>query len=311
MGQGHQCGDVGVDHRGPVRQLGALRRRGALRQAGVVDQQIDLAERGRQRQQGRFHRHRIADVEGGGMHHVLAIALAQRLQALAATAGGDHLPATLREAVDGGGAEAGGGAGNQDGAGHAGNSVGNQTPILAPSAGACVAGSARSGPTCRGDRYNCAMINNDVLRSVRYSLDLGDHHVVTLCQMADPAFAVDNEQVKAWLRREDEAGFEAMSDRALAHFLDGRLVPLRGRAESQPQRAVETRIDNNLVLKKLRVAFQLRDVDLMEIFASAGFKASKSEVGALFRQPGHANYRRCLDQMLRNFLKGLSLRLRG
>ncbi|WP_256843530.1 DUF1456 family protein, partial [Pseudomonas aeruginosa] len=27
--------------------------------------------------------------------------------------------------------------------------------------------------------------------------------------------------------------------------------------------------------------------------------------------PGHANYRRCLDQMLRNFLKGLSLRLRG
>ncbi len=156
-----------------------------------------------------------------------------------------------------------------------------------------------------------AMINNDVLRSVRYSLDLGDHHVVTLCQMADPAFAVDNEQVKAWLLREDEPGFQAMSDSALAHFLDGLIVHLRGRDESQPLRPVETRIDNNLVLKKLRVAFQLRDVDLMEIFASAGFRVSKSEVGALFRQPGHTNYRRCLDQMLRNFLKGLSLRLRG
>ena len=36
-----------------------------------------------------------------------------------------------------------------------------------------------------------AMINNDVLRSVRYSLDLGDHHVVALCQLADPTFAVD------------------------------------------------------------------------------------------------------------------------
>ncbi len=147
------------------------------------------------------------------------------------------------------------------------------------------------------------MINNDVLRSVRYSLDLGDHHVVTLCQLADPAFAVDTEQVKAWLRRDDEAGFEAMNDSALAHFLDGLIVHLRGRDESQPQRAVETRIDNNLVLKKLRVAFQLRDVDLMEIFASAGFNVSKSEIGALFRQPGHTNYRRCLDQMLRNFLK--------
>lgn len=166
-------------------------------------------------------------------------------------------------------------------------------------------------PVTRQGPVQWAMINNDVLRSVRYSLDLGDHHVVTLCQMADPAFAVDPEQVKAWLRREDEAGFEAMSDSALAHFLDGLIVHLRGRDESQPQRAVETRIDNNLVLKKLRVAFQLRDVDLMEIFASAGFNVSKSEVGALFRQPGHANYRRCLDQMLRNFLKGLSLRLRG
>jgi len=145
-----------------------------------------------------------------------------------------------------------------------------------------------------------AMINNDVLRSVRYSLDLGDHHVVTLCQMADPAFAVDN-----------EPGFQAMSDSALAHFLDGLIVHLRGRDESQPLRPVETRIDNNLVLKKLRVAFQLRDVDLMEIFASAGFRVSKSEVGALFRQPGHTNYRRCLDQMLRNFLKGLTLRVRG
>ena len=58
------------------------------------------------------------------------------------------------------------------------------------------------------------MINNDVLRSVRYSPDLGDQHVVALCQMADPAFAVDTGQVKAWLRREDEAGFEAMNDSA-------------------------------------------------------------------------------------------------
>jgi len=166
-------------------------------------------------------------------------------------------------------------------------------------------------PVTRQGPVQWAMINNDVLRSVRYSLDLGDQHVVALCQTADPAFAVDTGQVKAWLRREDEAGFEAMNDSALAHFLDGLIVHLRGRDESQPQRAVETRIDNNLVLKKLRVAFQLRDVDLMEIFASAGFNVSKSEVGALFRQPGHANYRRCLDQMLRNFLKGLSLRLRG
>jgi uncharacterized protein YehS (DUF1456 family) len=74
---------------------------------------------------------------------------------------------------------------------------------------------------------------------------------------------------------------------------------------------VESRITNNLVLKKLRVAFELKDGDMHQVFADAGFPVSKPELSALFRQPGHSNYRACGDQMLRNFLKGLTLRLRG
>ncbi|MNM63907.1 hypothetical protein D3C81_752830 [compost metagenome] len=118
MGQGDQRGDVGVDHRRPVLQAGALRRRGALGKTGIVDQQVDVTEGRRQGQQRRFHRDRITHVEHGRVHHLLAVALDQRLQAFAATAGGDHFPARLGEAVDGSGAEAGGGAGNQDGSGH-------------------------------------------------------------------------------------------------------------------------------------------------------------------------------------------------
>jgi uncharacterized protein YehS (DUF1456 family) len=74
---------------------------------------------------------------------------------------------------------------------------------------------------------------------------------------------------------------------------------------------VEKRITNNVVLKKLRVAFALKDVDMHEIFESAGFPISRPELSALFRQPGHNNYRVCGDQLLRNFLKGLTLRVRG
>ncbi len=73
---------------------------------------------------------------------------------------------------------------------------------------------------------------------------------------------------------------------------------------------MEQRITNNLVLKKLRVAFQLKDVDMHEIFAQAGFPLGKPEMTALFRQPGHKHYRPCGDQILRNFLKGLTLRYR-
>ena len=74
---------------------------------------------------------------------------------------------------------------------------------------------------------------------------------------------------------------------------------------------MEKRINNNVVLKKLRVAFQFTDVDMHQAFADAGFPVSKPELSALFRQPGHKNFRQCGDQLLRNFLKGLTLRVRG
>ena len=154
------------------------------------------------------------------------------------------------------------------------------------------------------------MINNDVLRSIRYMLDLGDAHIVEIARLADPALELDRESVAAFLRKEGETGFAECPDRVLAHFLDGLVVKRRGRDENQPARPVATRVSNNLVLKKLRVAFELRDEDMHRAFADAGLPVSKPELSALFRQPDHRNYRACGDQMLRNFLKGLTSRLR-
>jgi len=154
------------------------------------------------------------------------------------------------------------------------------------------------------------MINNDVLRSIRYMLDLSDAQVVAIAQLADPSLELDRETVHALLRKEGEPGYADCSDRVLAHFLDGLVLHRRGRDETRPPRPVEKRITNNLVLKKLRVAFELRDEDMHQAFADAGFPVSKPELSALFRQPDHRNYRTCGDQLLRNFLKGLTLRLR-
>lgn len=153
------------------------------------------------------------------------------------------------------------------------------------------------------------MLNNDTLRSIRYMLDLGDVRVVEIMQLAD--FPATREQVEPWLRKEDESGFVEMPDAALAHFLDGLIVHRRGRDESQPPRPAETRVNNNVVLKKLRVAFELKEDDILGIMSEAGFRISKAEVNALFRQPKHSNFRLCGDQFLRNFLKGLTLRFRG
>ncbi|HBK46519.1 MAG TPA: DUF1456 domain-containing protein [Xanthomonadaceae bacterium] len=154
------------------------------------------------------------------------------------------------------------------------------------------------------------MITNDVLRSIRYMLDLGDGHIVDTVHLADPDYPIDREQVQGYLKKDEEPGFVACSDAVLVRFLDGLIFHFRGRDDSLPARPMETRITNNLVLKKLRVAFQLKDTDMHEIFDKAGFPVSKPELSALFRQPDHKNYRACGDQMLRNFLKGLTLRLR-
>jgi uncharacterized protein YehS (DUF1456 family) len=154
------------------------------------------------------------------------------------------------------------------------------------------------------------MINNDVLRSIRYMLDLGEAQVVEIARLADPGLVLDRESVHAFLKKEGEEGFAECPDRVLAHFLDGLVLHRRGRDDSRPQRPVAARVSNNLVLKKLRVAFELRDEDMHRAFANAGLPVGKPELSALFRQPEHRNYRACGDQMLRNFLKGLTLRLR-
>lgn len=154
------------------------------------------------------------------------------------------------------------------------------------------------------------MINNDVLRSVRYMLDLSDAKVVEIVRLADPAFEMSKDDVQALLRKEEEPGFVACSDTVLARFLDGLIFYRRGKDDSLPARPVATRITNNLVLKKLRVAFEMKDTDVQDVFRAADFGISKAEVGALCRQPGQRNYRACGDQMLRNFLKGLTQRVR-
>jgi len=155
------------------------------------------------------------------------------------------------------------------------------------------------------------MINNDVLRSIRYMLDLSDIKVVEIIRLADADFPIEKSDIQAFLKKDEDEGYAECTDLVLAHFLDGLVLYYRGRDPNQPPRPVERRITNNVVLKKLRVAFELKDVDMHQVFEAAGFPISKPELTALFRQPGHKNFRSCGDQLLRNFLKGLTLRVRG
>ena len=153
------------------------------------------------------------------------------------------------------------------------------------------------------------MINNDVLRAVRYMLDLPDGKLAPIIALA--GLTVSETDIDAFLKKDDEPGYHDCPDKVMAHFLDGLIVYRRGRDEHRPAPPPAKRVSNNLVLKKLRVAFELRDDDLHAILAAADFPLSKAELSALFRKPDHANYRPCGDQLLRHFLRGLTQRLRN
>jgi uncharacterized protein YehS (DUF1456 family) len=68
---------------------------------------------------------------------------------------------------------------------------------------------------------------------------------------------------------------------------------------------------NNDIMKKLRVALKLKNTDIIDILKLVDFRISESELGALFRKEDHPNYKECGDQILRNFLNGLVIHLRG
>ena len=154
------------------------------------------------------------------------------------------------------------------------------------------------------------MINNDVLRSLRYMFDLSNGRVVEVMQAVDPDFAVDEASINDWMREEDNPLFVPCPDAALVRFLDGIILMRRGPSPAGKARPFETRSSNNLVLKKRRVAFNLKDEDMHAILEDVGMPMSKPELSALFRDPDHKNFREAGDQVLRNFLKGLTSRLR-
>jgi hypothetical protein len=70
-------------------------------------------------------------------------------------------------------------------------------------------------------------------------------------------------------------------------------------------------MNNNDIFKKLRVALMLRDDQIIEILELVDFRMSKGEIGNFFRNQDHPNYMECGDQVLRNFLNGLVIYLRG
>ena len=117
---------------------------------------------------------------------------------------------------------------------------------------------------------------------------------------------VSREQVSNWLKKDDDADYTNCSDVQLATFLNGFINDRRGKKEGE-QPKPEKKLTNNIVFRKLKIALDLRDEDILEILLLADLRISKHELSAFFRRADHKHFRQCKDQILRNFLHGVQI----
>ncbi|GJK84196.1 hypothetical protein TUM17567_04910 [Citrobacter amalonaticus] len=154
-----------------------------------------------------------------------------------------------------------------------------------------------------------SMLSNDILRSLRYALKANNNDMVRILALAD--MESTSAGFDTWMTREDEEGFVRCPDIILSGFLNGLIYEKRGKDESAPELALERRVNNNTVLKKLRIAFSLKTDDIQAIMTQQNVRVSMPEITAMMRSPDHKNYRECGDQFMRYFLRGLTARLHG
>ncbi|TVQ66775.1 MAG: DUF1456 family protein [Balneolaceae bacterium] len=153
------------------------------------------------------------------------------------------------------------------------------------------------------------MRNDDVILNIRYMLNISNSKIAEIIEMG--GYKPKREEIEHLFREtKEEEEKDDVSDKLMAHFLDGLIYFKRGKSEKHPQPALTLPVTNNQILKKLRVAFKLREEHILKTLKNEGLTVSGSELNALFRDKSHRNYQPCGDQLLRYFLRGLTKKMR-
>ncbi len=151
------------------------------------------------------------------------------------------------------------------------------------------------------------MTNNDILRRLRYTFDFGDDKMIAIFASAN--FTTTRAQISDWMKKDDDESYHSLSDTHFAFFLNGLINEKRGKREGEQPEA-EKVLNNNIIFRKLKIALNYKDDDIIDVLQLQDFRISKHELSAFFRNPTHNHYRICKDQILRNFIYGLQKKYR-
>lgn len=154
------------------------------------------------------------------------------------------------------------------------------------------------------------MNHNDIFRRLRFALQINDTASIQLFKSV--GYEMEGPYQSGLMKKEQEDGFIPCRDKILSLFLDALIVSRRGAKEGQQPKQLGPGeiLTNNEILRKIRIAMELKDSDIIALLKLAHFNIGKSELSAFFRKPEHRNYKECGDQLLRNLLKGMTIKYR-
>ena len=143
---------------------------------------------------------------------------------------------------------------------------------------------------------------NEILYRIQKALHLSMNEMLEAYKLEN--YKMLEPHLKDLLKRRQEPGFMLCSYEELGVFLDGLVTLKRGPSPKKKDDEV-IELTNNLILKKLRIALELKEAETEIIFGLADIELTKQQLASLFRKETHKNFKPCSSELLMAFIEGL------
>ena len=144
---------------------------------------------------------------------------------------------------------------------------------------------------------------NEILYRIQKALNLTQEEMMKAYEIE--GHKIEDSHLDSLLKRRQDKGFMLCSYEELGIFLDGLVSLKRGPSPKKPDETEIVDLTNNLILKKLRIALELKEAETEIIFGLAEIELTKQQLASLFRKESHKNFKPCSGELLMAFLQGL------
>jgi len=142
-----------------------------------------------------------------------------------------------------------------------------------------------------------------MLFRIQKALNLSQNEMIEAYKLAE--YNIEVSHLENLLKKHQDKGYEVCSYEELGVFLDGLVTLKRGENPNKSKNNKVVSLTNNLILKKLRVALEMKEPEIEIVFGLAEVELSKQQLASLFRKETHKNFKPCSDELLMSFLEGL------